>query len=73
MRHVGLPGRLELEAELVLSGWDDVLGLDAVQRAADVVVHAPQPAVLDEEGIPARGGALAEQHALGPLLGDLDV
>src|SRR6185436_7894672 len=71
--HVRLPGRFELEAKLVLSCWYDVLGFDAEKFASDVIVHVPKLAVLDEQGISARGRALAEQHALGPLLRDLDV
>ena len=43
------------------------------ELASDPVVGVVQPAVLDVEGVAARGGSLAEQHPLGPGLRDLDV
>ena len=36
-------------------------------------MHVAKLAVLDEERVAARCGALAEQHALGAVLGDLDI
>jgi hypothetical protein len=44
--HVRLAGRLELEAQFVLTGRYRVGRCDAVQAAADVVVDVVQPAVL---------------------------
>jgi hypothetical protein len=73
VRHVRLAGRLELEAELVFACGHNGVGFDAEEFASDVVVHVSQLVVLDKEGIPARGGALAEQDPIGPLFGDFDI